>query len=228
MGRVRAPGGLRLRRAPLRTLDPVRCVTVATAIFGDLIGAGLKGILSEDPTVRLVGCGVLVEDLGALAPDVLVLPFDLPGAASTVRRLREEHPDTRLVLLGDRLSSFACREMLSAGASACVDSTTEARDVVNAVHLAARGMHLLTPFGAETGGHGGPRAPHVLPDPITPREAEVLEHLKAGRTNAQIAHALCIGLETVRTHARSIYRKLGVSSRHDIVSAPSARLSAAS
>ena len=88
MGRVRAPGGLRPRRPPLRTLDPVRCVTVATATFGDLIGAGLKGILSEDPTVRLVGCGVLVEDLGALAPDVLVLPFDLPGAASTVRRTR--------------------------------------------------------------------------------------------------------------------------------------------
>jgi DNA-binding CsgD family transcriptional regulator len=60
------------------------------------------------------------------------------------------------------------------------------------------------------------RATPVLPDPITPREFEVLEHLKLGRTNAQIAYALCIGIETVRTHTRNIYRKLGVSSRHDV------------
>ena len=129
------------------------------------------------------------------------------------------------MLLGDRLSSFACREMLSAGASACVDSTTEARDVVNAVHLAARGMHLLTPFGGDADPR--PRAPRVLPDPITPRESEVLEHLKAGHTNAQIALALGIGVETVRTHTRGIYRKLGVSSRSEIVGAPAAALPSA-
>ena len=119
-----------------------------------------------------------------------------------MRRLRKERPETRLVLLGSRLGSFACREMLSAGASACVDTATEARDIVNAVHLAARGLHLLRPFGTE--GAQPSALPRVLPDPITPREAEVLEHLKAGRTNAQIALALSIGVETVRSHARSI------------------------
>jgi DNA-binding NarL/FixJ family response regulator len=199
-------------------------VTVATGRFGDLVGAGLRQILADDRTVSLVASGVALEALAELRPTVLVLPFDLPGGATTVRRLRDEHPETRLVLLGYRPSSFACREMLSAGASACVDTATEARDIVNAVHLAARGLHLLPPFGSEAGRPSA--APGVLPDPITRREAEVLEHLKAGRTNAQIALALCIGVETVRSHARSIYRKLGVSSRHEIVGPPPAELSA--
>jgi DNA-binding NarL/FixJ family response regulator len=196
-------------------------VTVATGRFGDLVGAGLRQILSDDPTVRLVASDLpldgLAEALPALRPAVLVLPFELPGGADRVRGLRERHAATRLVLLGDRPTSFGCREMLSAGASACVDTATEARDIVNAVHLAARGMHLLPPFGPPAGGAAIP--PGVLPEPITRREAEVLEHLKAGRTNAQIAHALCIGIETVRTHTRSIYRKLGVSSRSEIAGA---------
>ena len=44
----------------------------------------------------------------------------------------------------------------------------------------------------------------------------MLELLQQGATNGQIAHSLSIGLETVRTHARNIYRKLGISSRRDL------------
>ena len=51
---------------------------------------------------------------------------------------------------------------------------------------------------------------------LTPREAEVLELLQDGASNAQIAHQLSIGVETVRTHARHIYRKLGISSRREL------------
>jgi DNA-binding NarL/FixJ family response regulator len=202
----------------------MRGVTVATARFGDLLGTGLRQILADDRTVRLVATDVALEALDEVRPAVLVLPFDVPGGAGAVRRLRVDYPGTRLVLLGHSPGSFACREMLSAGASACVGTTTEARDIVNAVHLAARGLHLLPPFEPEAARPSA--APGVLPDPITPREADVLEHLKAGRTNAQIALALCIGVETVRSHARSIYRKLGVSSRHEIGEAPRVERSA--
>ena len=55
--------------------------------------------------------------------------------------------------------------------------------------------------------HGTPLCYYVL------READVLELLQDGYTNSEIADTLSIGIETVRTHARSIYRKLGVPSR---------------
>jgi DNA-binding CsgD family transcriptional regulator len=55
---------------------------------------------------------------------------------------------------------------------------------------------------------------------LTQREAEVLPLLQVGRSNAQIALALQVGVETVRTHARSIYRKLGVSSRRELAEPP--------
>ena len=53
-------------------------------------------------------------------------------------------------------------------------------------------------------------------DQLTPREGEVLAQLQGGATNAEIAERLAIGVETVRTHARKIYRKLGIASRREL------------
>jgi DNA-binding NarL/FixJ family response regulator len=83
--------------------------------------------------------------------------------------------------------------------------------VLNAVHLASRGLQ-LTPRAASPPGPTG--AGGAL---LTRRESEVLPLLQQGRTNPQIALSLHVGVETVRTHARHIYRKLGVSSRGDLL-----------
>ena len=62
----------------------------------------------------------------------------------------------------------------------------------------------------------GPGEDPVGPELLTPREADVLELLQSGRSNAEIAHTLHVSVETVRTHVRRIYRKLGVSTRRDL------------
>ena len=117
-----------------------------------------------------------------------------------------EHPATRLVLLGDVASAAESAQLLAFGASACLTRDTQARDVRNAIHLASRGLQLMPIGGNEGGGH-------VLDPLLTRREGDVLVLLRQGRTNAQIALTLQIGVETVRSHARSIFRKLGIASR---------------
>ena len=69
--------------------------------------------------------------------------------------------------------------MLAFGATACLSKETQARDIINAIHLASRGMHVL-PDGA---GVRPTRPPG--PELLTPREADVLELLQQGRTNAR-------------------------------------------
>jgi DNA-binding NarL/FixJ family response regulator len=88
------------------------------------------------------------------------------------------------------------------------------RDVITAIHLAARGSP-GPPRSAASGG-GVDSLNLEGSDLLTPREAEVLDMLQDGATNAQIAERLTIGIETVRTHARNIYRKLGIRSRRDL------------
>jgi DNA-binding CsgD family transcriptional regulator len=87
--------------------------------------------------------------------------------------------------------------------------------VLNAIHLASRGLQ-LTPRQ----GRG------VLPGSglLTAREADVLAGLQQRRSNAQIAAELHVSIETIRTHVRHIYRKLGVSSRRELLApAPASR-----
>jgi DNA-binding NarL/FixJ family response regulator len=129
-----------------------------------------------------------------------------------VFQFHQSFPDTRLVVLANRPTAAECNQMLSFGATACISKETQGRDVINAIHLASRGMHVL-PRSAASGGNGFNLEGSDL---LTPREADVLELLQDGATNAQIAHNLSIGVETVRTHARNIYRKLGISSRRDL------------
>ena len=103
--------------------------------------------------------------------------------------------------------------MIGFGATACLAKSTEARDVLHAIHLASRGLHVLPGGDADAALEPAGR---MGPIPLTSREADVLELLQTGSSNAEIAAALHVGVETVRTHARHIYRKLGVSTRREL------------
>ena len=202
----------------LRSVAERARVSVVTAVFEDLVAVGLRHLIDVDPNLELVAGDVpldrIDETLGELEPSVVVLNFGSLPTPAAVYQLHQARPDTRIVVLANRPTAAEANQMLSFGATACISKETQARDIINAIHLASRGMHVL-PRSATLPGVGE-RLDIGGPDLLTPREADVLELLQEGRTNAQIAHALSIGVETVRTHARNIYRKLGVASRREL------------
>ena len=193
-------------------------VTVVAAKFEDLVNVGLRQLIAADSNLELVETDVLPDQVEAAIeehrPAVALLNFGSLATPAQVFQLHQAFPDTRIVVLANRPTAAECNQMLSFGATACISKETEARDVINSIHLASRGMHVL-PRSAAAGG-----AAHSLglegSELLTPREADVLSLLQEGATNAQIAQTLSIGIETVRTHARNIYRKLGISSRRDL------------
>jgi DNA-binding NarL/FixJ family response regulator len=192
-------------------------ITVVVGHFPDLLALGLRAVLAEDPSVAVVAEAVAYAGLPAVLrahrPAVALLDRGALPDLAAVRRLSIEHPQTRLVLLGDALSAAESAQLLAFGASATLTVDTQARDVRHALHLASRGLQLM-PIGAGPGVGSAP-------DPrLTAREGDVLLLLREGRTNAQIALALQIGVETVRTHARHVYRKLGVASRRALLALP--------
>jgi DNA-binding NarL/FixJ family response regulator len=191
--------------------------TVVSTTFEDLVAIGLRVLISEDPNLELIAAGVPMDGVEPAIerhrPDVVLLNFGTLGTPGEVLQLHRLHPETRIVVLANRPSAAECNQMLSFGATACLSKETEARDIVNAIHLASRGMHLL-PRSAAAGGMLGSGVQGA--ELLTPREAEVVEMLQDGAANAEIAHELSIGIETVRTHARHIYRKLGIGSRREL------------
>ncbi|HEX4760308.1 MAG TPA: response regulator transcription factor [Thermoleophilaceae bacterium] len=196
--------------------SPVR---VLTARFEDLVAIGLRQLIDEEPNIELVADQVEIDELEDAIelhkPDLVVLNFGSLARPAQVFQLHQSRPETRLVVLANRPSAAECNQMISFGATACLAKEVEGRDVINALHLASRGMHVLPRSAAANASSNG-FEPVMGSDVLTPREADVLELLQDGATNAQIAQTLMIGVETVRTHARNIYRKLGISSRREL------------
>jgi DNA-binding NarL/FixJ family response regulator len=186
--------------------------TVVLGRFDDLLARGLRGVVEDDRSLELLAEDVppaqMETVLRARRPRVAILDVGSLRSPVQVRELTARHPATHLVLLSDRPSSVESAQLVSFGASACLAKDTQTRDVRNAIHLASRGMQ-LTPRDSHA------RAGSGL---LTARELEVLARLQQRRSNSQIARDLHVSIETVRTHARHIYRKLGVNSRRELLS----------
>ena len=191
--------------------DPVKLVV---GRFEDLIARGLRSLLAEDADIELVATDVELDALDALLtehePGVALINFGALHSPVEVNRLHIAHPGTRLLVLAHRPTPTDGSQLLAFGATACLSKETQARDILNTIHLASRGLHVLPRSAAE--------ADQLGPELLTPREADVLEHLRAGRSNAEIALALSVSVETIRTHRRNIYRKLGVRTRRELAS----------
>jgi DNA-binding NarL/FixJ family response regulator len=190
-------------------------ITVAIGDFEDLLARGLSGLIEDDPSLTLIASDVKHDDLPKLLrsrrPSVAIVDRRALRSPIEVRELSVEHPATRLVVLADELSISESAQMLAFGAAACLTKATQARDVLNSIHLASRGMQLAPrELGRRSVDYGV----------LTARESDVLAQLQRRRANAQIAADLHISVETVRTHARNIYRKLGVASRRELVAPP--------
>jgi|SRR5215218_7938180 len=195
-------------------MDASRPVTVLLARFEDLVSAGLRSLIGEDANLQIVASDVRPDRLDAEIrshePRVALLNFGALRAPAEIRRLSCAHPATRLVVLANSPTPGECAQLLALGATACLGKDVEGRDVLTTIHLASRGLHVLphaTPATATT---------PLLPDVLTPREADVLDQLQLGRSNGEIAVALSVSVETVRTHARSVFRKLGVKGRREL------------
>lgn len=194
-------------------MRPSSPVTIAISRFDDLLALGLQAALESDPSISVIARDLspagLERVLRVDRPRVVILDVGTLRDYAQVREIRLGHPETCVVLLGRGLSNVESAQLLAFGASACLATDTQVRDLHHAIHLASRGLQLQAlPLSLEA------RAADPL---LTGREGDVLGLLRQNRSNAQIALALGIGVETVRSHARSIYRKLGVSSRRTLL-----------
>jgi DNA-binding NarL/FixJ family response regulator len=185
-------------------------VTVVLVRFEDLVARGLRSLLDEEATIDVVAADLepeaLPDALAELRPMVALLNYGSLRTPFEVQELCDAFPATQLLVLASRPTPAEAAQMVAFGAAACLSKETQARDVLTAIHLASRGLQVLPPRRPDTSG----------PAVLTPRESDVLVHLRAGRANAQIAAELHVSIETVRSHARSIYRKLGVRTRREL------------
>ncbi|WP_136519217.1 MULTISPECIES: response regulator transcription factor [Cellulomonas] len=192
------------------------------------------------PSLAPVRAAATADELVALArriaPTVVLLDAHLPGAgpAEAIRRLRSVAPSAAVVLLAGPEDGEALDRALALGARGFL-----APDVGRA-ELAAVAAHVqASPAAAAAAAPSAGSVPHPVPPlqesqpprveapvgarpvdgtpVLTKREIEVLVGMSHGRSNAQIGQELFLSEDTVKTHARRLFRKLGAADRAQAV-----------
>ena len=180
------------------------------------------------PIWLVVGEAIGAEDalsvIAGLAPDIVLCDVRMQGVSGLdlCRSVRERDPDQKVVLLSVYEDEQYLFQALRAGASGYLLKQISGDELVRQLELAHSGV---TVIDAALAGRAAETAARLQSDEfwpgarhgLTQRESEVLSFMVTGLSNRGIATRLVVSDETVKSHLRSIYRKLGVSDRTSAV-----------
>ena len=188
--------------------------------------SGMRMLLSSQPDFEVIGEAADGEEAlqrcASLKPDVVLMGLRMPvldGAAAT-RRLRASQPAIRVIVLTTFDEDAAIFDGLRAGAIGYLLKDAPTDKLYEAIRAAARGETVLQPSVAAKVvaqftrlSDQAPAWAQALPEPLSPREMEILRLLANGATNREIAAQLVLAEGTVKNHVTSILGKLGVTDR---------------
>jgi two-component system, NarL family, response regulator NreC len=197
--------------------SPIR---VVLADDHDLMRRSLRLLLEGEEGVEVIAetgdLASAVRHVHGHQPHVLVLDLGMPGRSgtATIRELREQAPDTHVVVLTMNDSPIFARRALTAGALGFVLKDCADSELPEAVRTVVRGEQYVSPRVAA---RLDVLQRSLAGDQLTPRETEVLRLIALGHTSAEIARQLDISPRTVESHRAGIHAKLGLVTRAELV-----------
>ncbi len=189
-----------------------------------MICAGFQKLL--EPYYEVVGCvGDGLSLLGVvdeLMPDVVLLDVGMPllNGLDAARELKKRIPRLKLIFLTMNPDSDVAVQALRVGASGYLLKTSQAAELLQAVHDVVRGLRYVTPQinrAMEENFIRDPNGLHRRPKHLTSRQCEVLQMLAEGRSMKEIAYVLQIAHRTVRFHKSRIIEELGITTNSELV-----------
>ena len=201
---------------------------------------GLRSILDAEQGLDVVGEAADGREacnlVDSLEPDVVLMdvrmrPMDGISATRTITSDAHSLDRPRVIVLTTFDHDEYVFGALRAGASGFLLKRTPAEELVDAIRVVAEGEALLTPEATKrlvaefANQNHAPAEARDAMDWLTPREREVLVLIAHGLTNGEIASSLNVSLETIKTHVKRVFTKIGVHDRAQaVIAAYEARL----
>jgi DNA-binding NarL/FixJ family response regulator len=195
---------------------PIRILIAEDQQF---VADALQALLSRQPGMLVAGNVGSVADavasLVTLRPDVVILEFRLSEGSPQVIRTIHGETDAKVILVTHDANERVILAAVEVGASAVLNMSTAAIDVVQAIRIVAEGGTLIDP--ATIASVLNRRKTDRMRDRLTIRERQVLGLMSQGTSNRDIAARLGISYTTVRSHLRNVAGKLAAHSQLEVL-----------
>ena len=186
-----------------------------------IVREGLRALLATESDLELVAeasDGVqAVTKAHALKPDVILLDMMMPrkDGLEALVEIKQNMPEARIIVLTSFSDDEKVFSAIRNGALGYLLKNSSPQDLLQAIHTVASGEGFLSPSIASKVMREINQPPKLPPtkDPITEREAEILQFVAKGLTNDEIAEKLVVSERTVRTHVSNILAKLQLANR---------------
>jgi DNA-binding NarL/FixJ family response regulator len=178
-----------------------------------VVREGIGLIIDMEPGMTVVGSAASGEEgvalHRALRPDITLMDLELPGidGIEAIQQIHRDDPRARVIVLTMHHDPESIQQALQAGATTYVLKDTISKvliEVLREVHEGGRPMP--EDIAAQL-------AAHEAQPSLTPREVDVIRLISQGLSNKEVAAALRISDDTVRTHLKNLFTKLEVTDR---------------
>lgn len=188
---------------------------------------GIKLLVNAQPDMTVVGeaeNGIeAVKKIQELLPDLVVMDISMPelNGLKATKKIRKISPKVKILTLTRHMDHGYLQQLVKAGVNGYVLKQSAPTELINAIRAVMEGKSYIDPalmqrvMGMFTGRGDALRGENV--NEITDRESEILRLIAWGYSNKEIATRLDLSVKTVEAHKTNTMRKLGMSSRIDIV-----------
>jgi two-component system, NarL family, response regulator NreC len=197
-------------------------IQVLIADDHQIMRQGLKGLLEREgfKVVAEAGDGrEAIRQAETSHPDVVILDLAMPGlnGVDAAREITRAERRTKAILLTMHKEDPYVLQALNAGISGYVLKTQAASELVQAIREVARGSIYLSPGVSRAVVDAYKAKSELPPDPLSPREREVLQLVAEGKTTKEVAGVLGISVKTAESHRTRIMEKLDIHETASLV-----------
>ncbi|MFL6466931.1 MAG: response regulator [Pyrinomonadaceae bacterium] len=188
---------------------------------------GIKLLVDGQPDMEVIGeagdGATAIAMYEKLQPDLIVMDISMPvlNGLKATKQLRNKFPKSRILTLTRHSDDGYLRQLIAAGASGYVLKQSAPSELINAIRTIGNGNSFLDPSLTQKvlGGYAS-KTESLRGEnhgDLSNRESEVLKLIAFGYSNKEIATRLSLSVKTVEAHKANAMRKLGITSRIDIV-----------
>ena len=194
----------------------------------EVVRQGLRALLEAEDDIRIVAeadsGNTAIEMARGYKPDVIVMDVRMPegSGVEACRAIRDENPDTQVIMLTSFSDDEALFNSIMAGAAGFVLKQIRGRDLVDAIRKVGSGQSLLDPGVTKRVLDRLRKSKYDDKDPklarLSPQEERILDMIGEGLTNREIAERIHLSDKTVKNYVSTILQKLEVARRAEAAS----------